>query len=48
MSTWTATIRYEKVTSLSGESRLSNPGGLTVTSYQAAEDTVSNEGLSEP
>ncbi len=28
MSTWTATVRYEKVTSLSGESRLSNPGGV--------------------
>ncbi|ASP56720.1 type IV secretion system protein VirB8 (plasmid) [Sinorhizobium meliloti WSM1022] len=47
MSTWTATVRYEKVTSLSGESRLSNPGGLTVTSYQVSEDTVWNEGRSE-
>ncbi|TCU03557.1 type IV secretion system protein VirB8 [Rhizobium sullae] len=48
VSTWTATVRYEKVESLSGESRLSNPGGLTVTSYQVSEDTVSNEGHSEP
>ncbi|ASJ62186.1 type IV secretion system protein VirB8 [Sinorhizobium meliloti] len=47
MSTWTATVRYEKVTSLSGESRLSNPGGLTVTSYQVSEDTVWNEGRTE-
>ncbi|MQW70885.1 type IV secretion system protein VirB8 [Sinorhizobium medicae] len=47
MSTWTATVRYEKVTSLSGESRLSNPGGLTVTSYQVSEDTVWNEGRSQ-
>ncbi len=47
MSTWTATVRYEKVTSLSGKSRLSNPGGLTVTSYQVSEDTVWNEGRSE-
>ncbi|MDW9912309.1 type IV secretion system protein VirB8 [Sinorhizobium meliloti] len=47
MSTWTATVRYEKVTSLSGESRLSNPGGVTVTSYQVSEDTVWNEGRTE-
>lgn len=47
VSTWTATVRYEKVTSLTGESRLSNPGGLTVTSYQVSEDTIWNEGRGE-
>ncbi|MDK1390002.1 type IV secretion system protein VirB8 [Sinorhizobium sp. 7-81] len=47
-STWTATVRYEKVTSLPGRSRLTNPGGLLVTSYQTSEDTVSNVGRNEP
>ncbi|MBO9136611.1 type IV secretion system protein VirB8 (plasmid) [Rhizobium sp. B230/85] len=48
ITTWTATIRYEKTTSLPGRMRLTNPGGLMVTSYQASEDTVSNTGRSQP
>ncbi|CCM79758.1 MULTISPECIES: type IV secretion system protein VirB8 [Rhizobium] len=48
VSTWTATVRYEKVTSLPGRLRLTNPGGLIVTSYQTTEDTVSNAGQSQP
>lgn len=48
VSTWTATVRYEKVTNLPGRLRLTNPGGVVVTSYQTSEDTVSNVGHSEP
>ncbi|WP_085026244.1 type IV secretion system protein VirB8 [Ensifer aridi] len=47
-STWTATVRYEKVTTLPGRSRLTNPGGLLVTSYQTSEDTISNVGRNQP
>ncbi|OHV79320.1 type IV secretion system protein VirB8 [Ensifer sp. LCM 4579] len=48
VSTWTATVRYEKVTSLPGRSRLTNPGGLLVTSYESSEDSVSNLGGNQP
>ncbi|OWK25302.1 type IV secretion system protein VirB8 [Rhizobium yanglingense] len=48
VSTWTATVRYEKMTSLPGRLRLTNPGGLVVSSYQTSEDTVSNVGRSQP
>ncbi|WP_244561477.1 type IV secretion system protein VirB8 [Ensifer aridi] len=48
VSTWTATVRYEKVTSLPGRSRLTNPGGLVVTSYETSEDSVSNLGGNQP
>ncbi|MBB2755657.1 UNVERIFIED_ORG: type IV secretion system protein VirB8 [Rhizobium aethiopicum] len=48
VSTWTATIHYEKVNSLPGRLRLTNPGGLVITSYQTSEDTVSNAGAGEP
>ncbi|MBP2238886.1 type IV secretion system protein VirB8 [Sinorhizobium kostiense] len=48
VSTWTATVRYEKVTSLPGRSRLTNPGGLLVTSYETSEDSVSNLGGNQP
>ncbi|MBY3178779.1 type IV secretion system protein VirB8 [Rhizobium leguminosarum] len=48
VSTWTATVRYENVTSLPGQSRLTNPAGLIVTSYRASEDTVSNAGGTQP
>ncbi|MET3523990.1 type IV secretion system protein VirB8 [Mesorhizobium abyssinicae] len=47
-STWTATLRYERVTDLPSQSRLANPGGLLVSSYQASEDTVSTMGSSQP
>ncbi|MCZ7976384.1 type IV secretion system protein VirB8 [Agrobacterium tumefaciens] len=42
VTTWTATVHYETVTNLPGRLRLTNPGGLIVTSYQTSEDTVSN------
>ncbi|MQW86659.1 type IV secretion system protein VirB8 [Sinorhizobium saheli] len=48
VSTWTATVRYERVTSLPRQSRLTNPGGLLVTSYQTSEDSVPNLGGNQP
>ncbi|EJC74957.1 type IV secretory pathway, component VirB8 [Rhizobium leguminosarum bv. trifolii WSM2012] len=48
VSTWTATIRYENVTSLPRQARLTNPAGLVVTSYSASEDSVSNAGGTQP
>ncbi|RAZ82150.1 type IV secretion system protein VirB8 [Mesorhizobium hawassense] len=47
-STWTATLRYERVADLPSRSRLTNPGGLVVSSYQASEDTVSSVGSRQP
>jgi type IV secretion system protein VirB8 len=40
ITTWTATLQYETVAALPVALRLRNPGGVIVTSYQAAEDTV--------
>lgn len=40
MTTWTATIRFEKMTSLPAKQRLANPAGLVITAYQASEDSV--------
>ncbi|QCJ00980.1 type IV secretion system protein VirB8 [Agrobacterium larrymoorei] len=42
VTTWTATVHYETVADLPGRLRLTNPGGLIITSYQTSEDTVSN------
>lgn len=39
-TTWTATIQYALVTDLPAQQRLSNPGGVVVTSYEASEDTA--------
>jgi type IV secretion system protein VirB8 len=38
VTTWTATLQYQTVSTLPTASRLTNPGGVIVTSYQAAED----------
>jgi type IV secretion system protein VirB8 len=38
VTTWTATLQYETVATLPAAARLTNPGGVIVTSYQAAED----------
>lgn len=38
-TTWTATISYTIVLTLPAGMRLSNPGGLLVTSYQSSEDS---------
>jgi type IV secretion system protein VirB8 len=37
-TTWTATLQFETASTLPALSRLSNPGGVIVTSYQAEED----------
>jgi type IV secretion system protein VirB8 len=40
VTTWTATLQFETVTALPTALRLRNPGGVIVTSYQAAEDST--------
>ena len=39
-TTWTATLQFETVGALPIALRLRNPGGVIVTSYQAAEDSA--------
>jgi len=39
VTTWTATLQFETVAALPAALRLKNPGGVIVTSYQAAEDS---------
>ena len=39
VTTWTATLQFETVAALPAALRLRNPGGVIVTSYQAAEDS---------
>jgi type IV secretion system protein VirB8 len=41
-STWTATIGYSTLRTLPAGLRLTNPGGILVTSYQSSEDSVSS------
>ena len=38
VTTWTATLQYRTASALPAATRLANPGGVIVTSYQAAED----------
>jgi type IV secretion system protein VirB8 len=40
VTTWTATLQFETVATLPIALRLRNPGGVIVTSYQAAEDSA--------
>jgi type IV secretion system protein VirB8 len=40
VTTWTATLQFETVITLPTALRLRNPGGVIVTSYQAAEDSA--------
>jgi type IV secretion system protein VirB8 len=40
VTTWTATLQFETVAALPTALRLRNPGGVIVTSYQAAEDSA--------
>jgi type IV secretion system protein VirB8 len=40
VTTWTGTLQFETVASLPAALRLRNPGGVIVTSYQAAEDSA--------
>lgn len=39
ISTWTTTISYATISNLPAGQRLTNPGGVLVTSYQSSEDT---------
>lgn len=39
-TTWTATLQFEQVNTMPASKRLSDPGGVIVTSYQAEEDTA--------
>lgn len=38
VTTWTATLQFSTTTTMPALSRLSNPGGVLITSYQAEED----------
>lgn len=40
VTTWTATLQFETIATLPIALRLRNPGGVIVTSYQAAQDSV--------
>ena len=40
VSTWTATVGWETVNALPIRMRLDDPGGILISSYQAAEDSV--------
>jgi type IV secretion system protein VirB8 len=40
VTTWTATLQFETVEALPVPLRMRNPGGVIVTSYQAAEDSA--------
>jgi type IV secretion system protein VirB8 len=40
VTTWTATLQFETIATLPIALRLRNPGGVIVTSYQAAEDSA--------
>ncbi|MGI4801050.1 MAG: type IV secretion system protein VirB8 [Janthinobacterium lividum] len=40
ITTWTATVQFATVGSLPIALRLQNPGGVVITSYQSAEDSI--------
>jgi type IV secretion system protein VirB8 len=39
-TTWTSTVQYQQVDTLAAAQRLTDPGGIVVTNYQAEEDTT--------
>jgi type IV secretion system protein VirB8 len=39
-TTWTSTVQFQQVDSLAASQRLTNPGGIVITNYQAEEDTT--------
>ncbi len=39
-TTWTSTLQFRQLKSIPAASRLTNPGGVIVTSYQSEEDTA--------
>ncbi len=40
VTTWTATLQFATVSTLPVALRLQNPGGVVITSYQSAEDSI--------
>ena len=39
-TTWTSTVQFQQVDTLAAAQRLTDPGGIVVTNYQAEEDTT--------
>jgi type IV secretion system protein VirB8 len=39
-TTWTSTVQFQQVNTLAASQRLTDPGGIVVTNYQAEEDTT--------
>lgn len=39
-TTWTATLQFQQLNSIPSSNRLTNPGGVVVTSYQSEENTA--------
>jgi type IV secretion system protein VirB8 len=39
-TTWTSTVQFQQVETLAAAQRLTDPGGIVVTNYQAEEDTT--------
>jgi type IV secretion system protein VirB8 len=39
-TTWTSTVQFQQVNTLAASQRLTNPGGIVITNYQAEEDTT--------
>jgi type IV secretion system protein VirB8 len=39
-TTWTSTVQFQQVDTLAATQRLSDPGGIVITNYQAEEDTT--------
>jgi type IV secretion system protein VirB8 len=39
-TTWTSTVQFQHVDTLAASQRLTDPGGIVITNYQAEEDTT--------
>ncbi len=39
-TTWTSTLQFQQVDTLAASQRLTDPGGIVITNYQAEEDTT--------
>jgi type IV secretion system protein VirB8 len=39
-TTWTSTLQFQQVDTLAASQRLTNPGGIVITNYQAEEDAA--------
>ncbi|MBB3175234.1 type IV secretion system protein VirB8 [Endobacter medicaginis] len=40
VTTWTATLQYQQIADLPASARITNPGGILITSYQSSEDSA--------